>query len=121
MLEIQLNVLREYASAMKNMGCNFKIIAPNGDEFGDLDVNASKKKDAPKAKLRYPKGTIRNYYKPLLDLDAKPGTAQEIPPGEFSTPDIAQGVSALLCAEWGKGTYKITSMPSGVVQIYRRK
>jgi hypothetical protein len=115
MHDIQVRELHRSVNLLKSFGCSFKIIAPNGEEFGELEVATAK----PKASLKYgKKGLVRAHYKPQIDLNAAVGAVQVIDCGEFEAEDIRSGMCSMLTDAWGKGTYT-TCVVDNTVQLMR--
>ena len=116
MKDIQLKELQRAIKFIDALGCTYKIITPEGEEFGVLEVKQTGgKKRAP---LRYPFGEIARFYKPQLNLQAEIGDVQEIVFGKFAPEDIRSGVCALLSKEWGKDSYT-TSITDTCVEVLR--
>lgn len=101
MKEIQLKELQRVIKYIEAIGCQYKIITPDGEEFGKLDTKP--------ARVRGPRkhayGELTNFYKPQLDLKAIIGSVQEVSVGQYKPEDIRAGMCALLTREWGKETY----------------
>lgn len=116
MKDIQLKELQRAIKFIDALGCTYKIITPDGAEFGTLEVKPAQ--DRKRAPLRYPFGEISKFYKPQLNLQAEIGDVQEIAIGKYSVDDIRNGVCALLSKEWGKDTYT-TSIGEGTVEVLR--
>jgi hypothetical protein len=116
MKDIQIRELQRAVKFIEALGCEFKVITPDGDEFGTLEVKATKNKT--RAPLRYAYGEIAKFYKPQLNLQAEIGDVQEVAVGKFTTEDIRSGVCSLLTKEWGKDTYT-TSITDHSVEILR--
>jgi hypothetical protein len=116
MKDIQLKELQRAIKFIDALGCAFKIITADGQEFGALEVKAVK--DRKRGPLRYPYGEIAKFYKPQLNLAAEIGDVQEIAVGKFSPEDIRSGVCSLLSKEWGKDSYT-TSMTDVSVEVLR--
>ncbi len=105
MQDLQVRELQRAVKFMAAIGCSFKVIAPNGEEFGELEVVAARQR----AGLRYKRGAIRSHYKAQLSLDAGIGEVQVVDCGEFDLETIRGGISSMLTREWGKGTYTTSS------------
>jgi hypothetical protein len=116
MKDIQLKELQRAIKFIDALGCSFKIITPDGEEFGVLEVKATK--DRKRAPLRYAYGEIAKFYKPQLNLAAEIGDVQEVAIGKFSCEDIRSGVCSVLSKEWGKDTYT-TNMTGVSVEVLR--
>jgi hypothetical protein len=116
MKDIQLKEFQRAVKFIDALGCTYKIITPEGEEFGTLEVKPIK--DRKRAPLRYPYGEISKFYKPQLNLQAEIGEVQEIAIGKFTAEDIRSGVSSMLSREWGVDTYT-TNINDSAVEILR--
>ena len=116
MKDIQVKELQRAVKFIDALGCTYKIITPEGEEFGTLEVKPTK--DRKRAPLRYPYGEISKFYKPQLNLQAEIGEVQEIAIGKFTAEDIRNGVSSMLSREWGVDTYT-TNINNSAVEILR--
>jgi hypothetical protein len=101
MLDIQLKNITAWATLLEKWGAQYKIILPDGQEFGALEVAPP-----PKARKRvagpYPYGTLQAYFKPMLaPLGA--GDVVTIPCGEFEPDRLRSAISAWGAVHWGKG------------------
>jgi hypothetical protein len=116
MKDIQLKELQRAVKFIDALGCLYKIITPDGDEFGTLEAKLPR--DRKRSPLRYAYGEIAKFYKPQLNLQAEIGDVQEIAIGKFSAEDIRSGMCSLLTREWGKDTYT-TSITDTSVEVLR--
>ena len=83
-------------------GAQFKVISPDGTEFGELEVvqHADKKKV-----FKYKHGTLRDIYLPsLLCLNAGE-VAQIKVPEDIGLEDVRGAACAWMSTNWGKETY----------------
>lgn len=103
MKEIQLKELQKMVTYMTAIGCTFKVITPDGQEFGTLEVVVNKPRT--RGPLRREFGVIANWYRPQLNLDSPVGDVQVIKFGEFSPDEIRSGICSMLSKRWGKDTY----------------
>jgi hypothetical protein len=103
MKEIQLKELQRSINYMTAIGCTFKIITPEGEEFGTLEVVVHKPRT--RAPLRHRFGAISDWYKPQINLDAEIGDVQVIKFGGFLMDEVRSGVCSMLSKRWGKDTY----------------
>lgn len=114
MQDLQVRELQRAVKFITAIGCSFKVIAPNGEEYGDLEVVAAKAR----AGLRYKKGAIRSHYKSQLNLESGIGDVQVVECGDFDSETIRGGICSMLTGEWGKGTYT-TSTSGSQVHVMR--
>jgi hypothetical protein len=116
MKEIQLKELHKMLKYMTAIGCTFKVITPDGEEFGTLEVVVNKPRT--RGPLRRKFGVIANWYKPQLNLEAPIGEVQVIKLGEFSSDEIRSGICSVLSKRWGKDTYT-TNILAESIEILR--
>lgn len=116
MKDIQIKELQRAIKFIDALGCNYKIITPQGEEFGTLETKPAK--DRKRAPLRYPYGEIAKFYRPQLNLQAEIGDVQEIALGKFTGEEIRRGVCSLLSKEWGVDTYT-TNISDSAVEVLR--
>jgi len=96
-------------------GCQYKVISPNGDQYGALEVVVKKKKQMNPDRSY---GELRKYYDMFMKYDAKVGDVVEIPAGKYPPEDIRGGICAKLTNIWGKGSY-VSAIVENKVQILR--
>lgn len=86
-------------------GAKFKVISPNGEEFGELEVAAEKKKT-----FRFAHGELANFYKPLLE-NLKVGevaTFKNPDPSKYDIEDFRSSACSWISKEWGNGAHTST-------------
>ena len=100
MKEIQLKELQRAIKFIEAIGCKFKIITPEGEEFGVLELKP------PKPKRDHAHGEITNFVKANLDLKAEIGSVQQIfVPVKYKPLNIQATTCHILSKEWGKENY----------------
>ena len=114
MKDIQRKEFTRVLKFIESIGCTYKIIADDGEEFGELEVMSSRSR----APLKYAYGEISNWYKPYVNLKAGVGVVQEIPFGKFEPETIRGGLCSWLTKEWGKDTY-LTAITDTHVELMR--
>jgi hypothetical protein len=114
MEDIQIRALHRHVAFIEGLGCQFKIIAPNGEEFGSLAVVPPK----PKRKFAYKRGTLIDYFKPQINFDAAVAEAQTIVCGRYEPEQIRRGVCRALTKAWGKDSYD-TALEDNKVKVVR--
>jgi len=118
MKEIQLKELHRMIKFIEGVGCQFKIITPDGQEFGDLEVKPSGHKT--RRPLEHPYGELIGFYRPQIKLDAPVGSVQEVSCGEYVPTKIQSGICSYLSREWGKDTYTTFINPkTNLIEILR--
>ena len=104
--------------SLTQAGVKFKVIGHDGAEYGDLEVVKEKKT---KRQMRYPRGTLKNYYEQFLVPDIEVGGMFAVPSGEFPPEHIRGAICSQLGQMWGDGSYKSTIDKDGVVIFERTK
>lgn len=84
-------------------GCQYKIISPDGTEYGQLESVKPKKRHH-----TVPPGTYAKYFVPFLQ-DVKIGDVACIPFGPHDKKALSGAVTAWCSDRWGKGSYKSCS------------
>ena len=103
MLDIQKNAVTKLVSILNGIeGATYKIILPDGSQYGGLEVAPERKAPLRRASA-YPMGELANYFRPLI-ADMKPGDVVAIPYGKYVGETLRGALSAWCCAHWGKGT-----------------
>ena len=115
MKEVQMRELQRALNLMTAMGCQYKIITPEGESFGDLVVEQPKKR---KRNLDGKFGDMAAYYKPLVNLEMAVGDVIEIPVNGFRKEAMRAGICSYLIKHWGKGTYT-TMYSNECIQVMR--
>ena len=67
MKEIQQREFNRAIAVLEALGCEYKIITKDGDQFGGLEVAVEKHKR--RAPNRYPYGTLTNHVRALMNFD----------------------------------------------------
>jgi hypothetical protein len=102
MKEIQLKELLRSVKFIESLGCKFKIITPEGEEFGVLEV----RKKAPRKSTGLAHGEISNFVRSNLDMNAEVGSVQEIfVPEKYVPLNVQASVCHILTHAWGRDTY----------------
>jgi hypothetical protein len=114
MKDIQRKEFSRVLKFVESLGCSYKIITDEGEEFGTLEVAPVKTRRP----LVYKYGEIANWYRPFVDLNAGIGVVQEIPCGKFTSETVRSGLCSWLTREWGKETY-VTSITDTHVELMR--
>ena len=102
---------------LKASGAKFKIISPDGTEFGDLEVAAEKKKH-----FKYEFGALRKVYVPYIEALKTGEVAQIKVPTDFELEDVRGAACAWMATNWGNGTYTTTiDRDFDIVEVLRVK
>ena len=111
MKEIQLKELQRAIKFIEAIGCKYKIIAPDGAEFGELELKP------PKAKREHAYGEMTSFARSNLDLRAEIGSVQQIfVPAKYKPANIQATACHILTKAWGKDNYA-TSLDSNTASI----
>lgn len=98
-------------------GAQFKVISPDGTEYGVLKVESPRKK---KMNPDREYGELRAYYDRFIDYNAPVGTVLQVPHNpKYKPEEIRGGLCAKLTTRWGKGTYTTAVAKNGTVEIMR--
>ena len=116
MKDIQKRELIRALDLIKALGCTYQVIAPTGDEFGDLQVTAPK--TGKRAPRKHPYGAVVAHVRTQINLHSSVGDVQQIMCGGLDTETVRSSVCTLLTAEWGKDTYTTATQP-GAVEVLR--
>jgi len=90
---------------LKASGAQFKVISPNGDEFGELEVTAEKKKT-----FRFTRGELAAFYKPALE-SLKVGevaTIKNPDPSKYDIEDFRSSACSWISKHWGLESHTST-------------
>jgi hypothetical protein len=102
MEEIQTRELQRCIKFIKAIGCKYAIVTDDGARYVDGLEIAEPRTRKPR---RYPYGTISNYVRSVVPLDAAVGAVIGIPTKDLDPEIVRSGVCDLLTKEWGKDTY----------------
>jgi hypothetical protein len=107
--------------AFQKQGVKFKIVMPNGQEFGELEIVKEKVRTRVVSKFR-PRGTIRNYIMPFIE-HMKVGDVCVIPMPvnipDFDSKKLLSSVSGTCCYRWGNGHAIVAPTLNGGVELLR--
>lgn len=104
---------------LNSSGVKYKIVMPDGTEYGELQLAPPAPPDGPKRARRYPLGAARSYYAPLIK-DMKPGDIVRVPVGVFDLESLQSGICAYASANWGNQTAITRRAPEhNAVEIMR--
>lgn len=101
---MQRAMVDRITTALKNMGCHYAIMLPGGELLSNMPDEPEHKKGK-RAPMKYPRGSVRNYFKPMLE-NAKPGDVVCIPYDRFDRNDLQSNIASYLTAEWGPKSYQ---------------
>ena len=112
MKDIQIREIERTAKLLHGMGCQFKIITPDGEQYGELPIAPQEKSN------RCLYGAMAAFYKEKLNLLAEVGDVQEVPIGAFSVAKLQASMHTFLTKQWGKGNV-VTHRNGSVIEVMR--
>ena len=116
-LDIRTITLQQSLKLLGALGAQYKVIMPEGDSYGTLEVVTQPVK--PKKGSRYGWGALRAYYRPLVEA-MQVGEVILIPVDRFDMLSLSSGVSDLASFLWKKGNSKVNQRPDlNAVQVMR--
>jgi len=105
---------------LKASGAQFKVISPNGDEFGELEVAPAKGKKT----FRFGRGELSCIYKPTLETlkVGEVATIKNPDPNKFDIEDIRSSACSWISKSWGTDAHTSTiDRTFDVLEILRIK
>ena len=113
---IQKRELVRAIDLIKALGCTYKVITPDGEAFGELQVAAPK--TVKRAARKHPYGVVVAHVRKHLDMTAQIGVVQVIECGDLDNETVRSSICTVLTAAWGKDTYTTATQP-GKVEVMR--
>jgi len=103
MLDIQKTAIARLINALEGAKANYKIILPDGTEYGTLETKPVKTvKPKGSRASPYPRGELHSYVTPFL-ADMNVGDVMVIPYGKYPGPLLATCCYSTAFSLWGKG------------------
>lgn len=103
-----MSVLLERAlMTLKAMNAQFKVILPDGQEFGELEIAQKPEKKRPS---KYPRGTMQAFVRGSL-MDLAVGDFVEIKCDDFQLQEIQTAACNYALLNWGKGCITTAQNP----------
>ena len=103
MLNIQKTAIAKLINALNGAGANYKIILPDGTEYGTLETKPVKKTKPKSSRASpYPRGELAGYIQPFL-ADVPVGGVASIPYDKYPGPLLAMRCHSAAFDSWGKG------------------
>lgn len=112
MKDIQIREIERTAKLLHGMGCQFKIITPDGAEYGELLAVQKKRAN------RFKPGELSSVYAAQIDLSFPVGEVQQVHIGAFPVRNMHSCICAYLTQKWGSNTYT-THANGDVIEIMR--
>ena len=103
MLEVQEKKLKQAIDILEVLGLQFKVIRPDGFEYGKLEVKALRKETTKAGLPRYKFGETRDFFRPDL-ITMKAGDAKVIDCKQYDARVIARDISSWGCQNIGTGS-----------------
>ena len=121
MLEVQKIALNRAITTITALNAQFKIILPDGQEFGELVVVPPK--IGRRAPSKFPAGELTEHFRHTLE-SLEPGQAAMIPFGKYEADDdlnrLRSCLSGWCCTHWGSGSaITSTNRDLKVVEVLR--
>lgn len=122
-MSVQTLALNQALKILVALKAQYKVILPDGEEFGELVVKghrnkANKGKRAAKIEAEGRHwGEMAQYIKPQLE-GVLPGEVVVIAKDKYDMETLASNVSNYAGIVWGRGTYKTLANETGV-EVFR--
>ncbi len=101
MLDIQKTNIAKLVNVLDVVEASYKIILPDGTEYGTLETKPVKVKKARSKASPYPRGELKAYVEGFIS-SLKPGEATEVPFGSYPGTLLATSCCSTAHALWGK-------------------
>ena len=92
-------LLERALMTLKALNAQFKVILPDGQEFGDLEIAQKTEKKRPS---KYPRGTMQAFVRGSL-MDMAVGDLVEIKCDNFQLAEVQTAACNYGLLNWGKG------------------
>ena len=103
MFDIQKTAIAKLIKALDGAGADYKIILPDGTEYGTLETKPAKATKSKGTRASpYPRGELHNYVQPFL-ADMAAGDVMVIPYDKYPGPLLAARCYSAGFDAWGKG------------------
>lgn len=117
MLEVQEKKLKQAVAMLEVLGTKFKVITPDGVEYGDLEIKPPKPASKGRNLPRYPRGEVRDLFMPFL-VGMKAGQAKVIECKNHDARVVARDLAAYSANHFGAGSLSChTDRESNIVQV----
>jgi hypothetical protein len=101
MENIQAVALKRAINTLTALGCQFAVITPEGERFGELEAVTQKKK----RKNKYKQGELKSYVEPFL-ASVEVGKDFTVPCGELDMDTTVRSVSNWFYKNHGASSYR---------------
>lgn len=121
MLAVQEKKLREAIAILALVGAKYKVITPDGAEYGDLEVKAIRGKTTRAGLPRYKIGETREFFKTDL-ITMKAGDAKVIDCKHYDPRVISRDISSWGCQNVGRDAVSVlTDRANNYVEVFALK
>jgi hypothetical protein len=117
MKEIQNRELQRVIRFIEGLGCAYAIVTPDAETFTN-GLEVSEPKDRARQPLAFPRGEVKAFYVPQIQINAEVGSVQEIAFGKYGAERVRAGICIYLTEQWGPDTYT-TSVNEHCVEVLR--
>ena len=101
---LQTRTVHQLISTLSGMGAKYKIIMPDGTEYGELEIKLPENKKT--KNIVYTRGTTRAYYEPFLSkLHA--GEETSVPFADWDPKILKSNIHSWCFDNWGSRNYMI--------------
>jgi hypothetical protein len=103
------------------VGVKYKVITPDGTEYGDLEVKVLRKETTKTGLPRYKFGETREFFRPDL-ITMKAGYAKVIDCKHYDPRVIARDISSWACQNIGTGSVScLANREANTVEVFALK
>lgn len=114
--DLKTVALQKALAQLNAIGAMYKIIMPDGAEYGTLvAVPPKPEKERKRRPNMYPKGEMIAYWMPFME-NAKPGDVVLIPKDKFDLESLRGGITSWCTRNWGSDSV-ITAKRDDQVEI----
>jgi hypothetical protein len=117
MKEIQARELQRVIKFIEGLGCLYAIVTPDEEVFTN-GLEVTEPKDRVRQPAAFPRGEVRAFYVPQIQINAEVGSVQEIAFGKYGAERVRTGVCNYLTEQWGPDTYT-TRVNEHCVEVLR--
>jgi hypothetical protein len=118
MKDIQKRELIRSVKLIQSLGCSFRILSPDGDSFGDLQIVEPKVKNT-RGPSKYAYGALTEHVRKHINLDIPIGEVQELPCGDFELELLRASACVIFTRTWGKENY-VTAGRGDHIEVLRK-
>jgi hypothetical protein len=118
MLEVQRKKFDQALAVLSLLGTKFKVITPDGEEYGELEVKPVREKVTKGGLPRYGHCETRNFFRDKL-VGVTAGQVKMIDCGPYDPRVISRDVSSYCCQTFGKGSASVhMDIGANAVQVF---